>query len=162
MQKTLFTNLDNTLITTQSGKQYPVHSEDWRFIDETVDVLKKYSENGYKIVIVTNQGGITLGILNEKVFRNKLENICTKLEKVLNLSKNSILYRYSIHIKEEAYDRKPNPGMAFDVLYEEELTLKESVMLGSDISDEEFATNAGINTYISISDIRHPATTHAH
>lgn len=149
-QKVIFTSLDNTLITTKSGKQFPIHSEDWKFIDATINIINQYTKMGYKVVIVTNQGGIALGVLNEGVFRNKIEKICTSLEKLLNLSENSISYRFSTNIQETAYDRKPNPAMAFDVLYDEELTLKDSVMLGDKISDREFAQNAGITDYISI------------
>lgn len=149
--KVLFTDLDGTLIRTKSGRSFPLHSADWQFIPETVKAIKYYNNLGYKIVIVTNQAGIENGFVNEQVFINKIEQICVALEKLLKIKKNSISYRYCKD--SNSYNRKPNPGMAFDVLMEEELTLADSVMFGDFDSDKEFAKNAGITTYFDIEQI---------
>lgn len=149
--KVLFTDLDGTLIRTKSGKTFPIHSADWQFIPETIKAIKYHTNIGYKVIIVTNQAGIELGFVNEQVFINKIEGICTALEKILKLKKNSISYRYCKN--QESYDRKPNPGMAFDVLVDEELTLKDSIMFGDFDTDREFAVNAGINKYYDIEEL---------
>lgn len=151
MTKVLFTELDGTLIRTKSGKRFPLHSEDWVFIPETIKVLQYYISRGYTIAIITNQNGVESGVINEQVFINKIESICNKLEKILKIKKNSISYRYCI--KKESYNSKPLPGMAFDILTEEELTLTESIMLGKTEEDIQFAANAGIDMYISMDDI---------
>lgn len=151
MTKVLFTDLDGTLIRTESGRTFPLHSKDWKFIPKTLQAIKHFTDKDYKVIIITNQGGIECGFINEQVFINKIEDICIKLEKILKLKKNSISYRYCKYM--ESYERKPNPGMAFDALVDEELILKDSVMFGDMESDFEFSLNAGINTYYSIEDI---------
>ena len=151
MTKVLFTDLDGTLIKTKSGKMFPLHSEDWVFIPETLKALQYYITKDYKIVIITNQGGIESGFINEQVFINKIEKICTTLEKILKLKKNTISYRYCKYI--ESYERKPNPGMAFDVLIDEELSLEDSIMFGNTESDKGFAINAGIKDFYTIEEI---------
>lgn len=149
----LFCDLDNTLISTQSGKTFPIHTKDWKFIDETVEAIDFFIKKGYKIVIVTNQGGINLGFLTEKRFINKIEEICIRLEKLLKLRKNSISYKYCKSIDEDNYNRKPNAGMAIDYILDNEASLKNSIMFGDTENDKEFALNAGISQYYSITDI---------
>ncbi len=148
LQKVLFIDLDGTIITTRSGKKFPIHSEDWKFIPETLNAMLAYANKGYKIIIVTNQGGIESGFTTETVFMLKIEKICKSLEKVLNLKKNSICYYFCPSM--EGYSRKPNPGMAFDAAIDYDLTFVDSVMIGDMDSDREFSRNAGISNYYSI------------
>ena len=48
--------MDNTLITTQSGRVFPIDHNDWRILyPEVPSKLKKLLEDGFKIVVLTNQ-----------------------------------------------------------------------------------------------------------
>jgi len=52
-------DMDDTLITPKSGQKFPKNREDWKFkFDEVEEKLKKLNEDGYKIVIFSNQAGI--------------------------------------------------------------------------------------------------------
>jgi len=148
LTKALFTDLDGTLIRTNSGRKFPIHSADWRFIPETLKALTYFYKQGYKIIIVTNQGGIGEGYMAEKVFIDKIDKICCTLEKRLEFKANSVSYFYCTGM--DGYDRKPNPGMAFEAALEYELDIKESVMLGDYITDMQFARNAGMDDYYDI------------
>tara|TARA_R110000796_G_scaffold78508_2_gene175019 strand:+ start:2980 stop:3480 length:501 start_codon:yes stop_codon:yes gene_type:complete len=151
MNKVIFVDLDHTLITTISGKKFPIHSKDWKFMPDTVAVLNNLAPE-YRIAIISNQEGITDGFVSEKVFLFKIEEICCKLEKILKLKKNRIIYRYCRHKK--SYYQKPNPGMILDILLEEELVLEDSVMIGDSPNDEALAKNAGIQNYMYVSNLR--------
>jgi len=151
MEIAVFTDLDGTLIETRSGRKFPLHSEDWKFIDSTLAALKYYADKGYKICIVTNQGGIEQGYLTEKVFLRKINTVCAGLEKLLSLPSNTVSYAYCTEM--ESYHRKPNPGMAYDLALELCLDLKSCVMFGDRDSDQMFATNAGMRKYLSITEI---------
>ncbi|EYC42957.1 hypothetical protein Y032_0509g2721 [Ancylostoma ceylanicum] len=74
-------DMDGTLITTKSGKVFPVDNSDWRIIyTEVVPRLKKlYGEEEYKIVIFTNQKGIQVGKVDKNGFKRKMEAIIAKL-----------------------------------------------------------------------------------
>lgn len=152
LQQVIFTDLDGTLIETKSGRPFPLHSEDWKFIPETLNAIKYYYDKGYKVVIVTNQGGITQGYFSEKVFMKKMKCICDSMEKLLNLQKNSVSYFFCRRLN--GFNRKPNPGMAIEAQQEYHLTLHESVMMGDFDSDREFALNAGISNYIPIEEVK--------
>jgi len=58
-------DLNSTLISTKSRKIVPIDENDWKFTFPTVpDILKKYKDKGYNIVIFTNQNGRDEGELN--------------------------------------------------------------------------------------------------
>uniref|UniRef100_A0A8D8VVP4 Bifunctional polynucleotide phosphatase/kinase n=3 Tax=Cacopsylla melanoneura TaxID=428564 RepID=A0A8D8VVP4_9HEMI len=69
-------DLDGTLITTKSGKVFPVDTHDWKLLFPNVEtVLKQYIEDDYKIVIFTNQGGIGKKKTSSRDFQKKAEAV---------------------------------------------------------------------------------------
>lgn len=153
LDKALFVALDNTLITTNSGNKYPIHSEDWKFMPNILDAIKSYSNHGYRIIIISNQKEITQGIINEKVFIKKIEKICSKLEKNLKLEKNSVIYTYCKDI--DSFNTMPNPGMAYELAVEYEISLLNSVMIAEEIDDLLFRVSSGIGALHETSDIQY-------
>ncbi|KHJ77000.1 putative DNA 3'-phosphatase, partial [Oesophagostomum dentatum] len=74
-------DMDGTLVTTKSGKVFPIDTSDWRIIyNQVVPRMKKlYGEEDYKIVIFTNQKGIQIGKVDKNAFKRKMEAIIAKL-----------------------------------------------------------------------------------
>ncbi|KAK8773485.1 polynucleotide kinase 3'-phosphatase [Amblyomma americanum] len=73
-------DLDGTLITTKSGKVFPVNSRDWRILLPQCEArLRSLIEEGYKLVIITNQRGLAKGHSHEADFKAKVEHILKKL-----------------------------------------------------------------------------------
>ena len=59
----LFLDLDGTVRKTKSGGVCPNHAEDQILLPGVLDKIHEYKRKGYKIVAVTNQGGIGLGYI---------------------------------------------------------------------------------------------------
>jgi len=73
-------DMDGTLITTKSGKVFPVDYDDWQIIyPEVPGKLKKLWKEGYKIVIFTNQAGISRGKQTVAGIQTKIQSIIKKL-----------------------------------------------------------------------------------
>ena len=75
--KILFCDLDGTLIKTKSGEIFPKGIWDMEFKFDVLDAIKKLNLD--YILIVSNQGGIESGIVNEFNFRTKLEYIANAI-----------------------------------------------------------------------------------
>ncbi len=73
-------DMDDTLIKTKSGAKFPKDSKDWIFWHEkVVPNLKEWSKKGYKIVIFTNQNGISKGHTTETQIKQKIESISQQI-----------------------------------------------------------------------------------
>ncbi|XP_025191378.1 uncharacterized protein F21D5.5-like [Melanaphis sacchari] len=95
-------DLDGTLIVTKSGKVFPVDENDWQiYSPEVITSISKLSDDGYKIVIFTNQGGISKSKTNFLTFKIKITNIL----KVLKVPIQVFI------ATEKDINRKPAPGM---------------------------------------------------
>lgn len=95
-------DMDGTLITTKSGKVFPVNSHDWRILLPQVETcLRALAADGFKLVVITNQRGLSNGHVNSGSFKAKVEHIL----KQLNV--RAQVYVCTGH----GFYRKPAPGV---------------------------------------------------
>lgn len=154
--KVLFCDLDGTLIDTLSGETFPKGIWDMKFKLEVFDAIKNL--NPYCVLIVTNQGGIEKGFVDQRNFEFKMEYIIRSIKEYVNLFTE---YSYSASNSKENPYRKPNTGMLESLLRKCQLhwfkhgniTKEDCLMIGdasglegqfSD-SDKKTAENFGID-----------------
>lgn len=154
--KVLFADLDDTLINTISGETFPKGVWDMHL---HFGVLAKIKElNPKYLFIISNQGGIEKGFINEHHFCAKLGFIVHSIEEYCNIAVD-YFYCTSNDIDDE--NRKPNCGMLEDALeqYDIDPDRSEILMIGdasgkpgqfSD-SDKKTAENFGID-YLDVED----------
>ena len=106
--KILFADLDGTLIETKSGKTFPIDEFDWFFKPGIIEAIRNYNPD--YLFIITNQGGIEKGFIDEEKFKCKIKNIQNGLNIRLNHIR-LIAYEYCISNDKENPYRKPNIGM---------------------------------------------------
>ena len=164
--KYLFCDFDGTLVDTLSGKTFPEGIWDMKVKFDVLDKIKEL--NPEYVFIVSNQGGIESGFINENHFCNKCQYVCDIIKEYCKIEK--VWFTYCTTNDKTAEDRKPNIGMLEwllgmyvseyinDILSEEELK-SESLMIGdasgkegqfSD-SDKKCAENFGID-YLDVAD----------
>eukprot|EP00108_Taenia_solium_P004550 TsM_000487600 transcript=TsM_000487600 gene=TsM_000487600 len=101
--KFLALDLDGTVITPASGRVFPVDGNDWKLISPRIpDILKRYADDGYAVVIMSNQGGL------EKMQDKKIPEFKTKIEAVFR--KIGVPMRAYFAISTDV-NRKPRIGM---------------------------------------------------
>lgn len=145
--------LDEVLITTRSGKPFPLHSEDWKFKYGWFDTLSNAVINGCKICIVDNQfnAGST-GFISDALFNIKIENICKILEKDLSLPNNSIITNFAFD-ENDPFRCVPYPELLYEVAIDYSIILKDSLLIGNSEVHEQFAMYAGVGTYYDVNQI---------
>ncbi|KAF6255002.1 polynucleotide kinase 3 phosphatase-domain-containing protein [Scenedesmus sp. NREL 46B-D3] len=106
-------DLDGTLVEVKSGAQFPKHAGDWRWFNKKVpEKLAEFSEQGYKLVLFTNQGSIksALGGVAAKKVKDRIDDIQKKLKEEHRLE---LPWQVFIAPAMAPGDpmRKPAPGM---------------------------------------------------
>ena len=72
-------DLDGTLIETASGRKFATSSSDWKLLPRVSDKLHSLHKDDYKIVIISNQLGISRGKPTVGEFKQKAEAIARAL-----------------------------------------------------------------------------------
>jgi bifunctional polynucleotide phosphatase/kinase len=143
-------DLDHTLIKTKSGNVHPKDIEDWVSYPGSIIKIKDLYNDGFKIVVFTNQSGSKF---NKNDFTKKIENISKKFGVPIQAFVST----------DYGFYRKPSIGMWY--LLEQNNTnipIKESFYVGDaagrpktstkkkDFSDSDlkFSLNLGIDFYI--------------
>ncbi len=125
-------------------KNYLYKQEDFEFIDGIFDLCRYFQDEGYAIVVVTNQSGICRGYYSEEDFRKLTEWMEAEF------SKRGIEIAKTYHCPHHpdftgsCNCRKPEPGMFLQAQKELALDLQKSVMVGDKQSDIEAAQKAGV------------------
>lgn len=73
-------DMDGTLIKTKSGNVFPKDCNDWQILlAEIPKKMKELHEAGHKMVIFTNQAGLSKGKTKIDDFKVKIENVTKRL-----------------------------------------------------------------------------------
>ena len=154
--KILFADLDGTLIDTISGKLFPEGIWDMHLKFSIFAKIKELKPSF--LFIVSNQGGIEKGFVNEYHFYSKLAFIVHSIEEYCDIA---VDYYYCSSNDKDDKNRKPNYGMLeaaltdYDIKYDK----SEMLMIGDDSgkpgqfsdSDKKTAENFGID-YLDVED----------
>ena len=102
----IFSDLDGTLINTISGETFPKGIWDMRIRFEVLDKIKEVKPE--YLLIVSNQGGIESGFVDDYDFRAKLEYVTKAIREYCDCECYAMYC--DTNNKSDPY-RKPNVGM---------------------------------------------------
>lgn len=137
-------------------KHYLYKIEDFCFIEGVVEVLKLFQNQGYVLIIITNQSGIARGYYAEEDFHRLTEWMLQQLLD-MGVQINKVYYSpyHSEHglgtYKRDSFCRKPNPGMILRAQEEFNIDLERSILIGDRESDIEAGIQAGVGSTILLS-----------
>ena len=146
MRKALFLDRDGVI---NIEKHYLHKIEDFEFIPGIIEVMRQYRQEGYVLVVVTNQSGIGRGYYTEEAFWQLTEWMKQTLAAHGVIIDGVYFSPYHPEkgvgeYRRESDCRKPGPGMLLKAAEELKLDLEASVMLGDKESDVEAGQNAGL------------------
>jgi len=139
--------LDRDGVINHDPGDYTCRPEDWHLLDGITDVMKAYQRAGYRLVVVTNQGGIGLGRYSLEVLNlihERMNQALAQRDLVLDG-----IYACPHHPRiEPCLCRKPAPLLIQKALHRWNLDPKQSLMIGDRSRDVEAAQNAGVPGYL--------------
>ena len=143
--KTIFLDRDG-VINKETGYLHKI--ENFKFINGVFEACQHYEQLGYKIIIVTNQSGISRGHYSEDDFRNITDWMITQFNK----NNIQILDTFHCpHLPDSGCNcRKPKPGMLLEAKKKYNINMLESWMIGDKETDITAAISSGINNTILI------------
>lgn len=128
--RAVFLDRDGTLILE---KNYLRHVKDIKLIRGVVQSLKMLREQGFKLILVTNQSGIARGYFTEE----KLKKIHGRLQKMLYRKGAGLdaIYYCPHHPDDECLCRKPSLGLIIQARKAFNIDLRASYSVGDHTGD---------------------------
>lgn len=136
MTKALFLDRDGT-INVDYG--YVHEPEKFVFIDGVFDFCRMAQENGYLIIVVTNQSGIERGYFTEADFAAITKYMVDKFAEA-GVTITDVFHCPSL----EGPDRKPEPGMFLKAKTKYNIDMAVSINVGDKERDVEAGCRAGV------------------
>ena len=143
--KTIFLDRDGVI---NKEKNYLYKIEDFEFINGVFEACRYFTNLEYKIIIITNQSGISRHFYTE----NDYVNLTKWMINQFNDNDINILdiFHCPHEPKSNCNCRKPNPGMFLEAKTKYNIDMKSSWMIGDRENDITAANNAGIHNTILV------------
>ncbi len=139
----IFLDRDGTL-NPDSG--YISSINNFSFFDFTISSLKKIADNGNRFCIVTNQSGVSRGLIQKQDLLEIHDYI------VRRFRNHSIpllgIYFCTDHPDHPTRNRKPGSGMFQRAKLDHDLVLKNCLMVGDSANDIIAGKNLGMDTML--------------
>lgn len=148
MNKALFLDRDGII---NRDHAYVYRVEDFEFMPGIFEVCKHFQEQGYKLIVVTNQSGIARGYYTEEDFHILTKWMCAEFEKQ-QIRIDGVYFcphhpdKGNAPYVQDCDCRKPHPGMLLQAITDHQLDPSVSVMIGDKVSDMQAAQAAGLKS----------------
>lgn len=131
---------DGVLNVKQPQGTYVEHEDSFIWREGSLSGLKLLKDNGYKVVVITNQAGVGRGVFN----MDDLDRIHQKMCRDARDAGGEIEYIYVCphHWEDDCDCRKPKPGMLIQAQKDLMIDLTETYYIGDDERDGQAATAA--------------------
>ncbi len=144
MNKAVF--LDRDGVINYNNEYYVKNEKEFRLLPKVIDALKLLKKNGYLLIIVTNQGGISKGAYTEE----DLKRIHKKMFNIFKKNKVEIdaLYYCPHHDKDKCNCRKPNTKLFKIAKKKFNISFRKSFLVGDKTSDIKAGKNIRCKTIL--------------
>lgn len=147
MTQAVFLDRDGVINEVLSDRVKFVNTpEQFYLLSGVGEAIRQLNDLGWKVYVVTNQGGIGLGYMTraelEAIHQKMGQDLATYDAKVDGIA-------YCAHRPQAGCScRKPKPKMILDLAKKHHIDLKESYMVGDRAPDIEAGEQAGVKTVL--------------
>jgi D-glycero-D-manno-heptose 1,7-bisphosphate phosphatase len=150
MAKAVFLDRDGTIIEDTG---YVAGAERVKFLPGSIRAIKLLNENGFRVMVVSNQAGVARGYFDEDMVKTTNRYIQSTLAEQGAFID---MFYYCPHHREgvveeyrrECHFRKPNPGMIEQGGRDFDIDLRQSFVIGDHYSDVAAGHRAGCRTVL--------------
>jgi len=140
-KKIILMDRDGVINKKAPRGEYICKWEDFGWIDATRHAMKMLAKIGFKFIVISNQAGISRGIVDTDNLKHIHNNM--KYELMLDGIEILDIYVCPHHWNDRCWCRKPNPGMLFQASKDYLFRLDKTLFIGDDPRDCQTAWNAG-------------------
>ena len=144
MEKVVFLDRDGVI-----SKDSPDHIKSWEefhFLPKAKDAVKLLTDNGFNVIIITNQSVIARGMTSveelEQMHSNTVKEIEKKGGRIVDI------YYCPHHPDDGCNCRKPAPGMLLQAIKDHDIDPKKSFMVGDRMMDVKVGKKVGTRSII--------------
>ena len=133
--------LDRDGVINFESEAFIKHPDEWRPIPGSLDAIARLTQDGWRVVVATNQSGIGRGLFDMAM----LNAINAKMHKAVNQAGGRIEAVFYCPDTDESHSpcRKPNPGMFFAIAERFNVSLERTPAVGDSLRDLQAAASAG-------------------
>lgn len=142
MNKAIFLDRDGVL--NHEIYDYITKLEDFEILEYQIEPLKRLYDEGYLLIIITNQGGIAQNRYTEETLGEMHKALGLSFEKHGAFIKHAYYCPHHPTVSEECNCRKPKSGMLLEAIATYNIDPALSVMIGDKPRDVEAANGAGV------------------
>jgi len=138
--------LDRDGVINQNRNDYVKNVNEFIFLPNSIEAIKKLNQIGFLIIIITNQSVVNRGIIPKK----ELEKIHEYMIKKIQMQEGKIekVYYCPHRPDENCNCRKPKTGLFLEAMKDFDVDLLNSWFIGDSPSDQEAAESIGLRTII--------------
>ncbi|MCK4917388.1 MAG: D-glycero-beta-D-manno-heptose 1,7-bisphosphate 7-phosphatase [Candidatus Omnitrophica bacterium] len=147
--KIIFLDRDGVINQSPGDERYVNSYKEFKFIEGSIEGIKKLYLKGYKIFIISNQSGVSKGLYTKK----DLEAINDLIVKQLRKYKVSLsgIYYCTHNPQDNCNCRKPKTGLLEKAVSELGVKPKWSIFIGDTFKDMKAAVKFGAKAVLVLS-----------
>lgn len=142
MNKAIFLDRDGVL--NHEIYDYICRLEDFEVLEYQIPPLKRFFDEGYLLVVITNQGGIALNRYTEETLAEMHEILFNKFKEHGAEIIHAYYCPHHPTVGGECDCRKPKSGMLLEAIAAYQIDPALSIMIGDKPRDVEAASGAGV------------------
>ncbi len=131
----------------------PFTVEQFKLLPEVGNAINRFHNQGFKVILVSNQPGIAKNHFDMEVFEKIKEKMKNELAKAGSMLDAEYYCFHHPEAKIEKYKkicdcRKPKTGMILQATEDHEIDISKSWMIGDGINDIQTGLNVGCKTIL--------------
>ena len=149
MKPIVFIDRDGVINEYPGQGNYVTNQREFKFIPGSLEAIRKFSEEGFKLYVVSNQAGVAKGLYAQK----DLDEIDAKiLRSAKKVGGNISGIYYCTHLPSDNCDcRKPKIGLLKKAQEDSSTIYEQSFFIGDSFIDMETARNFGAKSVLVLS-----------